>query len=359
MNQPTLILNSSIAKANISKMKAFCEAHKMTFRPHFKTHQSAEIGDWFKEEEINKCTVSSLSMASYFAHSGWDDICVALPFNVNEIEKATELAKEIKLHLCVDHPDSLNVLEEKQDCVIHIFIEIDTGYGRSGVHYKDTMLIQKLIEDIESSNHLEFTGFLSHTGNSYQSLNKEEGKLIFENARASLEELKQKYRPKFPNSILSMGDTPSSTFVDKFDGVDEWRPGNFIFYDFMQYALGSCVANEIALKMDCPIIGIYPDRSEIVIYGGGVHLSKDAIKYQNQTIYGWAMKERDSIGQGFPIVSLSQEHGIIKVTPEFLSTVKIGDSFEIIPIHSCMTADLNAKYHTERDDEILKFRTFS
>lgn len=359
MNQATLILHSSIARANIRKMKAFCEGHDMEFRPHFKTHQSAAIGAWFKEEGLEKCTVSSLSMAQYFAEAGWKDICVAIPFNIWEIERAKSLANKLKLHLCIDHPDSLKPLLESQNHGFHIWIEIDTGYGRSGVHFENTDLLDHLLEQMATYDHLDFVGFLSHTGNSYHALNAHEGPLIFEKARASLMELKQKYLPQYPNIMLSMGDTPSTAFAENFDGVDEWRPGNFIFYDFMQYALGACQEEEIALKVLCPIIGIYPRRNEVVIYGGGVHLSKESIPYQNRSIYGWAVKPGGKIDQGFPIVSLSQEHGVIALSPAGMSQLKIGDILEIIPVHSCMTADLNAAYLTEDHQKISKFRTYS
>ncbi len=85
MKTPTLILQSKIAQQNIHKRSPLPEK-QMDFRPHFKTHQSAEIGEWFKAEGIEKCSVSSLAMAQYFANAGWKDICVAIPFNINEIE---------------------------------------------------------------------------------------------------------------------------------------------------------------------------------------------------------------------------------------------------------------------------------
>lgn len=338
-------------------MKTFCEDKKMDFRPHFKTHQSAEIGKWFQEEGIDKCTVSSLSMAHYFAKAGWEDITVAIPFNINEIEEAISLAKQVKLSICVDHPDALAVLAGRAGAPFHVFIEIDSGYGRSGVHYKNTVLIASLIERLSLASHLHFKGFLSHTGNSYHSQSQAEGIEIFEHARASLLQLKEKYLPPFPNIILSLGDTPSSTFARRFDGIDEWRPGNFIFYDFMQYALGVCEEEDIAVRIYCPIIGIYPSRNEIVIYGGGVHLSKDSISYQNQQIYGWAKKKDEKMEQGFPVASVSQEHGIIRVSEDFISKVNIGEFLEIIPIHSCMTADLNKHYLSDNGKIIQKFRT--
>ncbi len=34
----------------------------VVFRPHFKTHQSHKIGQWFRNEGVNAITVSSIKM---------------------------------------------------------------------------------------------------------------------------------------------------------------------------------------------------------------------------------------------------------------------------------------------------------
>ena len=36
---------------------------KLSFRPHFKTHQSAEIGSWFRDFGVTRITVSSRESA--------------------------------------------------------------------------------------------------------------------------------------------------------------------------------------------------------------------------------------------------------------------------------------------------------
>ena len=38
--------------------------------------------------------------------------------------------------------------------------------------------------------------------------------------------------------------------------------------------------------------------------------------------------------------SLSQEHGIVKVSEELINRIKVGSLIGILPIHSCMTANL-------------------
>ncbi|MCB0397977.1 MAG: hypothetical protein KDD36_15110, partial [Flavobacteriales bacterium] len=41
---------------------------------------------------------------------------------------------------------------------------------------------------------------------------------------------------------------------------------------------------------------------------------------------------------------LSQEHGVVKATAERISLTKEGDIVYVLPVHSCMTADLMRSY---------------
>jgi D-serine deaminase-like pyridoxal phosphate-dependent protein len=58
---------------------------------------------------------------------------------------------------------------------------------------------------------------------------------------------------------------------------------------------------------------------------------------------------------------LSQEHGILKVAQSQFNNFNLGDLVEIIPIHSCLTANLMGHYITN-DGELIEMmprtRTF-
>ena len=96
---PTLILNQKQAKKNLLTMAKKASKQNIRFRPHFKTHQSAQIGKWFRDAGVTQITVSSVSMAEYFAKNGWTDILIAFPDNIREIERIRALAKSVHLGL--------------------------------------------------------------------------------------------------------------------------------------------------------------------------------------------------------------------------------------------------------------------
>jgi D-serine deaminase-like pyridoxal phosphate-dependent protein len=120
--------------------------------------------------------------------------------------------------------------------------------------------------------------------------------------------------------------------------------------------LGSCEFNQIAIVVGCPVVAIHFERKEIIVHGGAVHLSKDALVINNKQIYGQAVtfssKGWQKPNEKIFVTKLSQEHGTIQATEKLLKSVKIGDMIGIIPIHSCLTANLMKLYYTTDDDTL-------
>jgi len=341
---PTLIIDQQKVKSNITKMLNKADKSKNIFRPHFKTHQSAKIGYLYKEQGVRKITVSSVSMALYFAENGWDDITIAFPVNILEADEINNLAGKINLNILVESQYSALILSNIITHSLGMFIKIDTGYHRTGLTLADPE-IDNIIQTISNHKQLIFKGFLCHAGHTYPANGKDEILRIMDSSRTILNKLKQKYIKQFPDIIISYGDTPSCSIANNCNGFDEIRPGNFVYYDIMQYHIGSCSINDIAVAVACPVVAVYPQRNELVIYGGAVHLSKEFIAADNDfKLFGYVVTFTEE-GWSEPIPgayvsSLSQEHGIVKIQEKYLNKFKSGDIIGVLPIHSCLTANL-------------------
>ena len=238
--------------------------------------------------------------------------------------------------------NSIKFLSENLDSEVRIFIEIDTGYNRSGIDYENTEKIENLITFISKSPKLIFKGFLTHAGHTYNAKSVDEILTIHNETVERMNFLKNKFQ-KY-NPMISIGNTPSCSLADNFDNIDEIRPGNIVFYDVTQYSLGSCQENGISVALACPIVDINAKRNEVIILGGGVHLSKEYLEIDGQKIYGKVVLLTDSgwtasLANCY-VKKLSQEHGILHITDEYIENLNIGDIVGILPIHSCMTANL-------------------
>lgn len=348
IKKPALILDESKCRENIRTMADKARSSGVIFRPHFKTHQSLEIGKWFADEGVESITVSSVTMAKYFAGGGWNDITIAFPVNIRETEEIKKLAKSLNINILISDIEQAIHLRNISGLTAGYFIEIDTGNKRSGIEWDNQIFIMRILNELQNNLSLRFKGFLTHSGHTYKADSQSDIIDVYHDTLNKLTSLRDLTGDQV---ILSTGDTPACSLIKDFKGFDEIRPGNFVFYDLMQYFLGSCSFARIAVAVACPVVEKNFRRREIIIYGGGVHLSKDSVKTRNgQVVFGKAVLLN---GNGWKqasendfLRSLSQEHGIIVASEELLKSVQVGDLVGIIPVHSCMTADLLRQYYT-------------
>ncbi len=344
---PQLIVDRDKCHLNIESMSNKVKGNNLIFRPHFKTHQSRIIGRWFREYGIDKITVSSIKMAHYFASDGWDDILVGIAYNPREYALYEKLSGKCRVIATVSCPDTCRILAGQCGFPLEVMIKIDTGYNRSGTSWDDYESLRACIKHLSSNNRIKIRGLMTHDGSTYGLNSKEE---ILTHYATSVQRIKNSRENTGINDlIISVGDTPSASIADDFTGIDELRPGNFVFYDLMQYLIGSCSFDKISVALFCPVVDKRPYSRTIVVHGGAVHLSKDNILVNARHVYGMIART-DATGwhkaeDEIYLSSLSQEHGIIDCSNnKLLDEVMPGDLLAIIPVHSCLTADCMGGY---------------
>jgi len=356
-DRPVAVVDENICKANIERMSRKAAKANVNFRPHFKTHQSAEIGNWFRDHQTDGITVSSPAMAAYFMYAGWRNITIAFPFYGSQTNQIIELLEDpVELRLFLNSPEYIPLLDSKLPRPVKIYVEIDAGYNRTGISFHAIETIEKLVSKIRKSKKCEFHGFYIHDGRTYKSENAGEIKKTIRPALESLGTLKN----VFGSVEFSIGDTPSCSILDTFSPATEISPGNFVFYDLMQVKIGSCNLNDAAYFLVCPVAETNTSPSRIIIHGGAVHLSKDHLVAGKAPSFGLAFG-CDSAGKikllsnGHHIRALSQEHGIIPVSnQQDFEMLKSRDKVIVYPVHSCLSANLFKNYFSENGKIISK-----
>jgi D-serine deaminase-like pyridoxal phosphate-dependent protein len=358
VKRPTLVLNSEIAKSNIARMKDKADQLGLVLRPHFKTHQSIGVGRFFKEAGCDRIAVSSLSMAKYFS-SEWSDITLAFPVNIHEIDLINELNERIKLNLTVYNTQTLTLLEKALKGSANIYLKINIGNNRAGYAPEASEKILEFCNLVKQSSMLNLEGLVMHAGQSYRCRGKQEILDVHKVCMSKVEKLKELLSSEFPDLVYSYGDTPTCSVASSFPGIHELRPGNFVFYDLTQAAIGSCTLEDIAVALFCPVVGKQDDGQTVILYAGGVHLSKDVLvradgnRSFGHPVYangeGWSIMEDCNYLKG-----ISQEHGVLKLSESDFEKINIGDCIGVLPVHSCMTADLMTSYITNDNIVINK-----
>jgi len=164
---------------------------------------------------------------------------------------------------------------------------------------------------ISDSSNLRFAGILTHAGHSYHYRSRDERLTIARHERDVMTQLAAELRDSgLEVPTVSIGSTPTITVVDHLEGIDEARPGNYIFFDAFQASIGNCTLDDCALTVLAAVVHRDLNRNQIVVDAGATALSKDrgAIEFDPACGYGRVLdvQGRDL---GLCIGSLSQEHG--------------------------------------------------
>ncbi len=311
------------------------------FRPHVKTHQSPGIASWYRAAGVEQITVSSVAMAERFADDGWRDITIAFPFNPLEAKALLALASRVRLGLLVDSIGAVSQLDES-GITADVWVDVDVGYRRTGIPYNDSRALLAVARALLAApSRLTFAGLLTHAGHTYEGRSRDAVLRIHQEAVARVQSAQRTLRVAGIEAPISIGDTPGCNAADRFDGIDEIRPGNFVLLDLQQLQTGTCTEDDLALALACPVVGRYPDRGATVIHGGSAQFSRDAADGPGgRPIYG-RVAELEASGwrlatdDGY-LDSLAQEHGTITCSDAFAARHLPGSIVLVVPAHACL-----------------------
>lgn len=327
------------------------------FRPHVKTHKTVEIARLQHGTAAGPITVSTLAEAEFFAAHGFGDITYAVPVSPDKLARAGGLARRIeRLNLLLDSFAALRALEEfhgSHGAVFDVFLKVDCGYHRAGVDPKDPESV-RLATALAASSAVRFRGLLTHAGHSYHVHSREEiCKIAGEEARA-LTDFRVLISKQIAGELVrSIGSTPTISVPEKLADADEIRPGNYVFYDAYQAAIGSCTLLQCAMSVLATVIGNYPEGSHLLIDAGALALSKDPGADHIDPRCGFGVVcDLDLQPLPMKLTVLSQEHGRIEAAPEIIARYSVGTRLRIIPNHSCLTAAMYDAYHVLEDGAV-------
>ena len=343
---PAFLVDRAIVARNCDRMRAKARQSGVAFRPHVKTHKTAEIARMQHGGAQGPITVSTLAEAEFFADDGFRDITYAVPIAPEKVERAADLAEQIDhLNLLIDSEAALQAVEEvaaSRGVLLGVFLKVDCGYHRAGVDPENPDSVRLALR-IGRSEVVRFAGLLTHAGHSYNARDREEIRRVAAEESASLTRFRALLATEgFGEVVRSIGSTPTTAVVERFAECDEVRPGNYVFFDAFQSTLGTCSPEDVAVSVLTTVVGSYPERDTIVVDAGALALSKDGGPEHLDPRFGYGIVCDLALDpQPMRLTALSQEHGKI----ECRSHVPVGTRLRIIPNHSCLTAAMYDAYY--------------
>lgn len=356
---PSLLLDIVRVKQNAARMSEIARRNNVRLRPHIKTHKCIEIARIQTDGHDGAITVSTLEEARVFAENGFSDITYAVPIEQGKFGQAIGLRQSgIKLNLLTDDECTVRLLDSaaaKAGVIFDVFLKVDVGTHRCGVE-PDSRDALNIPQQISSSGNLRFAGILTHAGHSYDAKTNEEILEVARHERDSMVELAETLRHNGVDvPCVSIGSTPTMMHIDHLNGIDEIRPGNYIFYDNFQATLGSCSFEDTALTVLAAVIHRDPKRRRLVVDAGAIALSKDRGPTHLDPACGYGrVLDLEGYDTGMRVTRMSQEHGEIDAgESDHFERLRVGDRVRILANHSCLTAAQHSHYNVMRDGEIV------
>src|SRR5215218_1351239 len=356
---PSLVLDAGRVRRNAERMSACIRELGASLRPHVKTHKCVEVARIQTEGGAGGITVSTLAEARAFAAHGFQDITYAVPIEPGKFDEAIELSKLCeRFALITDDagiPPLLDEAARRAGLTLDLFLKVDCGYHRVGVEPERPEALE-IPRRIDAASHLRFAGILTHAGHSYHARSQAELLSVARRERDVMTEFAARLRADGVEvPVVSVGSTPTATHYDHLEGVDEARPGNYIFFDAFQATLGSCGFEDCALTVLAAVVHRDRARRKVVIDAGAIALSKDRGPAELDPSCGYG-RVLDLAGSdlGLRVESLSQEHGMLSVKDEeTLERLSPGARVRVLANHSCLTAAQHSHYNVLEGSRIV------
>jgi D-serine deaminase-like pyridoxal phosphate-dependent protein len=346
---PAVLIDRATALRNIDRMQAVATARGIRLRPHTKTHKSPVVAQWQLDRGAIGICCAKLGEAEVFAAAlrqgpgpaGLPDIRLPYPLNPANADRVVALLDRTRLSFIVDHPAVAKQWSDamvKAGKTVDVLVKVDVGFHRCGVDpdARDTVA---MIGAVAALPGLSLRGLLSHAGQTYHAHSEEELQRMAEAEARTMRDLTAWCRSaKIAIDEVSAGATPPARFSLQQDGFTEYRPGNYVYFDRTQVALGAATLDDCALTVLARVVS-KPARDRIILDSGSKTLTNDGARgFAPAPGYGVVLRD-GSPDDTLLIERLSEEHATVKATTGS-TPLEPGDLVRIVPNHSCVVSNL-------------------
>jgi D-serine deaminase-like pyridoxal phosphate-dependent protein len=347
LTTPAVLVDPQKLQDNIDAMAARIRDAGAELWPHVKTHKSSRIADLQLQAGASGVTAATLTEAEMLADHGISRMLLAYPpVGSWRRDRVAALAARCSLTVACDQADT--ILDLDRACLeagvsARYLWEVDCGTHRCGTEPGD--VTAELVAAVAPRTRaLTFAGLMTFPGHAYGAESPAELDAI---ALEELDAIRQTAAAIEARGIdcpvLSIGSTPTIHHLPAGTAGMMARPGNYVFYDATQVALGLVSAEQCALTVLATVIS-KPASDRFVLDSGSKALSTDQMT-DRAPGYGQVIGQPQLI-----IAKLFEEHAIVHGPAGALS---VGDRVRIIPNHSCAVTNLHRDLHIVEGDKIV------
>jgi D-serine deaminase-like pyridoxal phosphate-dependent protein len=339
---PQVVIDRTRAQRNIDRVQQLASAAGKRLRPHAKTHKSPVIARWQIERGAAGVCCAKVGEAEVFVDAGIADVRLPYPVNPFNAPRVIALMDRAVISIIVDHlavARGWSEAMERAGRALDVLVKVDVGFHRCGID-PDAGDALEFIRAVAAMKGLRLRGLLSHAGHGYHAASEDELCAIAAREAGILTSLRERAASSgIALEELSVGATPTLRYSVRQPGLTELRPGNYVYFDRTQLALGSATLDECALTVAATVVS-KPAADRIILDCGSKTLTNDQARGIAKAPGYGAVLTADGTGldDTLTIERLSEEHATIRVAGK--TRLEPGDRVRVLPNHSCVVSNL-------------------
>jgi D-serine deaminase-like pyridoxal phosphate-dependent protein len=339
---PQVVVDRLRLLNNIDRVQGLADSAGLRLRPHAKTHKSPVIAAWQIHRGAVGICCAKVAEAAVFVDAGIEDVRLPYPVNPRNAARVLGLMDRASISIIVDHLGMARAWSDRIQTAgrrLDVLVKIDVGFHRCGID-PDGPRADDFVRDVASMPGLRLRGLLSHAGHGYDATSEDQLRAVAAREAAILTGLRDRATASgIAIEELSVGATPTLRFSATERGLTELRPGNYVYFDRTQVALGSAALSDCALTVLATVVS-KPAADRIILDCGSKTLTTDQARGTMATPgYGVVLThDGSSVDQTLSIDRLSEEHATLRVTGA--TTLEPGDRVRVLPNHSCVVSNL-------------------
>lgn len=336
LTTPSFLVDLDVMEQNIKEMARLCKLNDKALWPMTKTHKSSAIAKMQYEAGIEGFLTGTIDEAQMLIEKGYRNIMLAYPTAGKEnIERILKLREQADITISIDGEEVAKAFQDallESNLDMNYLIIIDSGLNRFGVKPGKAA---EFAENLKNYDRLKFKGISTHPGHVYASAHIEDVKKVAKEEVDSLTKAKEVLEESgFKVDIVATGSTPTANIVAKSNVITTLRPGNYVFYDSIQMSMGIVPEERCSLTVLTTVIS-HPSKDIFIVDAGSKCFGLDKGAHGISLIKGYGVvKDHPEL----IVTDLSEE--VAKIKAEGNTNIKVGDKIQIIPNHSCSSANM-------------------
>ncbi len=339
-----MLIDQGRVLANLNRMQEAATSAGLRLRPHAKTHKCPEIARWQIDRGAGGICCAKLGEAEVFAQNGIEDIRLPYPISPANAWRVLALSDRVRLSFIVDDLDVARQWSDVCDRAnrrVDVLVKVDVGFHRCGIDPALPGAVQ-FVRSVAGLPGLTFRGLLSHAGHCYAAQSDGELEQVAASEASMLTAIADAARSEgIEVEELSVGATPTARYTVRQRGLTEMRPGNYVFYDRTQVALGAARFRDCAMTVLARVVS-KPAADRVILDCGSKALSTDTTRAPGATEgYGVVFSDIAATGPDASLVieRLSEEHATVRVA-NGTTSLRPGGLVRVLPNHACVVTNL-------------------